>query len=83
MHLHLILERLREYGLVLNLEKCELGRDSVEFLGHKISLTGVQPILKHLAVIQQYGRPVDRKSLQSFLGLVNFTGASSLVLLAC
>jgi hypothetical protein len=72
VHLHLILERLREYGLVLNLEKCELGRNSVEFLGHKISLTGVQPVLKHLAVIQQYGRPVDRKTLQSFLGLVNF-----------
>jgi hypothetical protein len=71
-HLHLVLERLREFGLVLNLEKCELGRETVEFLGHKISSSGVQPILKHVAAVQQCGRPVDRKTLQSFLGLVNF-----------
>jgi hypothetical protein len=44
----------------------------VEFLGHKISANGVEPILKHVAVIQQFRRPVDRKTLQSFLGLVNF-----------
>jgi hypothetical protein len=39
-HLHAILQRLRQYGLVLNLEKCELGRQSVDFLGHHISARG-------------------------------------------
>jgi cleavage and polyadenylation specificity factor subunit 1 len=71
-HLCLILQRLREFSLVLNLEKCELGQASMKFMGHKISASGVQPILKHVAVIQQFGQPVDRKTLQSFLGLVNF-----------
>jgi hypothetical protein len=35
-HLRQLLERLREYGLVLNLEKCQFGRSEVDFLGHRI-----------------------------------------------
>ena len=26
LHLHLVLQRLQQYGLVLNMEKCEIGR---------------------------------------------------------
>ncbi len=73
-HLHTILQRLRQFGLVLNLEKCELGRQSVDFLGHRITAAGVAPLLKHVAAVRDYGRPMDMRSLQSFLGLVNFYG---------
>ncbi len=71
-HLCTILQRLHEFGLVLNLEKCELGRQAVDFLGHRISADGVVPLLKHVEAIQEYPRPTDMRSLQSFLGLVNF-----------
>jgi Reverse transcriptase (RNA-dependent DNA polymerase) len=30
-----VLEKLQSSGLVLNLEKCEFGKSSVQFLGHK------------------------------------------------
>jgi cleavage and polyadenylation specificity factor subunit 1 len=50
-HLHAIIQRLRQYSLVLNLEKCELGCQSVDFLGHRISATGVQQLLKHVIAI--------------------------------
>jgi hypothetical protein len=33
-HLRLLLARLREYGLVLNVKKCVFGQSAVEFLGH-------------------------------------------------
>jgi hypothetical protein len=49
-----------------------LGRQAVDFLGHRISADGVVPLLKHVEAIQKYPRPTDMKSLQSFLGLVNF-----------
>jgi hypothetical protein len=41
-HLRHLLE-FCEFGLVLNLEKCQFGRDSVDFLGHHISARGAVP----------------------------------------
>jgi hypothetical protein len=51
LHLHRILERLRDFGLMLNLEKCEFGKRSVDFLGHRITAAGAEPIVKHLQAI--------------------------------
>ena len=31
LHLHLVLQRLQQYGLVLNMEKCEIGRAGIDF----------------------------------------------------
>ena len=72
LHLHLVLQRLRNFGLVLNMEKCELGQESIECLGHHITAEGAAPIVKHVEAIQNFPQPQDRKQLQSFLGLVNF-----------
>ncbi len=60
LHLHLVLQ---QYRLVLNMEKCEIGpsHHSRRSLSH------------HQAeVIQNFQRLLDKKQLQSFLGLVNF-----------
>ncbi len=51
-HLHLVLQQLQEYGLVLNMEKCELARREIDFLGHHITAEGASPILKHVQAIQ-------------------------------
>jgi Reverse transcriptase (RNA-dependent DNA polymerase) len=32
-----VMERLKENGLVLNLDKCEFGSSEVDFLGHRVS----------------------------------------------
>ncbi len=71
-HLHLVLQRLHEYGLVLNMEKCELARQEIDFLGHHITAEGASPILKHVQAIQDFPAPQDKKQLQTFLGMVNF-----------
>ncbi len=31
LHLHLVLQRLQQYWLVLNMEKCEIGRTGIDF----------------------------------------------------
>jgi cleavage and polyadenylation specificity factor subunit 1 len=72
LHLWSVLQRLREYGLVLNMEKCKLGHQSVDFLGHRITAGGVEPLLKHVVATKDYPQPTDVKTLQSSLGLVNF-----------
>ncbi len=71
-HLHLVLQRLQEYGLVLNMEKCELAQQEIDFLGHHITADGATPILRHVQAIQDFPAPQDKKQLQTFLGVVNF-----------
>jgi hypothetical protein len=65
-HLHLVLQRLQEYGLVLNMEKCELAHQEIDFLGHHITADGASPILKHVQAIQDFPAPQDKKQLQTF-----------------
>jgi hypothetical protein len=55
-HLQLVLQRLQQYGLVLNMEKCELGRQQVDFLGHRITAEGAAPIAKHVEAVQNFPR---------------------------
>jgi len=71
-HLGLVLERLQEAGLIVNMNKCEFGVSETTFLGHHVSADGIRPIMKHVEAIRQFSPPKDIKELQRFLGLVNF-----------
>jgi len=71
-HLRQVLERLREGGLLLNMEKCQFGASSVEFLGHRVDAAGLQPLSSHVQAIRQVPQPQDTTQLQRFLGMVNF-----------
>ena len=67
-----VLKRLEKHGLVLNAEKCELGKSDVKYLGHSISATGIKPLAEKVAAISKFERPVTAKGLQTYLGMVNF-----------
>jgi Reverse transcriptase (RNA-dependent DNA polymerase)/RNase H-like domain found in reverse transcriptase len=67
-----VLERLKEAGLVLNLDKCVFGRTAVDFLGHRITAEGAAPLADHVAAVKDFPLPADKEGLQRFLGLVNF-----------
>ena len=41
VHVRLVLQRLREYGLYAKLEKCSFDENQVEFLGYMISEDGI------------------------------------------
>jgi hypothetical protein len=62
--------KLREYGLVLNLEKCIFGQTEIDFLGHHVTAGGVQPLEDHVAAVRDFAPPRDRVQLQRFLGLL-------------
>ena len=42
-HLKQVFSRLEEFGISINKEKCQFGRTSINFLGHKISPEGIAP----------------------------------------
>ena len=56
-----VFERLAEFGLKLNREKCEFSRDSLEYLGHVIDAHGVHKSADKIAVILDAPRPTDVK----------------------
>ena len=67
-----VLERLSEFGLVINPQKSLFCQSTVEFLGHTVTHSAISPLSKHVDAISAFKPPVSRKELQRFLGLLNF-----------
>ena len=63
---------LRQFGLVLNVEKCIFGVPEIEFLGHTVTAKGVRPLQCKVTAVKNFERPRTVRSLQRFLGLINF-----------
>ena len=63
---------LRRFGLVLNVNKCEFGVRELEFLGHHISAQGIWRTQEKVRAVQRFERPRKVKTLQRFLGMVNY-----------
>jgi Reverse transcriptase (RNA-dependent DNA polymerase) len=71
-HLHTVNSILTENGLHINPAKCVFAQEEVDFLGHHITLTGLTPLSSHVQPILSFPSPTDAKSLQRFLGMINF-----------
>ena len=71
-HVRTVLKRLQENGLVVRFDKCTFGADKVDFLGHEISREGVRPMISKVDAITKFPRPSSIKSLQEFIGMVNY-----------
>ncbi|CAH8572586.1 unnamed protein product [Heterobilharzia americana] len=71
-HLRTLFERLREYGITINPQKCEFGKESLQFLGHIVNANGVKPVPQEVDAIREYPVPDSFRKLRRFLGLINF-----------
>ena len=43
-HLQAVLEHFQQYGIIINPAKCELGADTLQFLGQQVDSKGIQPL---------------------------------------
>lgn len=68
-----LLERLRNAGLTVNWQKCELFRSELVFDGHKLSDKGVNPTNEKVKAVTEAREPENIHELRSFLGLVNYS----------
>ena len=80
-----VLTRIKDAGLKLKPEKCQLLQTSVDFLGHTISSDGVLPIPANLGKIQAWPVPTTPTHVRQILGLGSYyrrfvKGYSDLVL---
>ena len=76
-HLKLVyqcLQKLDEDNLRINLPKCHFAKTEIEWLGHKISQSGIAPLESKTAAIASLTAPNNLKQLRSFLGSVHYLG---------
>ena len=66
------LNRTREHGLKIGLEKIQYKKTSVAFYGSQFTTQGHKPTDKKIQDIQLMPKPKDIKQLQSFLGMINY-----------
>ena len=71
-HVKVVLQRLRENGLVVRFDKCIFGAEKVDFLGHEISSSGVRPMASKVEAIKKFPTPTSVKGLQEYIGMVNY-----------
>ena len=71
-HFRVLFQRLTDHELVLSPTKCQFGQSSIEFLGHKVSKDGIEPLPGKVAAIAQFPKPSTTEELKRFLGMINF-----------
>ena len=71
-HMRILFERLKEYGLSINVAKCTFAATEVKFLGHRINKDGISPLPERVEAVRQFPKPNTRKHLRRFLGMLNF-----------
>ena len=67
-HLQLVFERLSQYGLILNRDKCIFKVPEIDLLGHGISHKGVLSLVQKVEAIQNFPMPKTMRQLRKFLG---------------
>nr|XP_023659188.1 uncharacterized protein LOC111839473 [Paramormyrops kingsleyae] len=67
-----VLDRLGEVGLKLSLDKCQICMSKVKYLGHIVSAQGVSPDPTKIEAVTSWPKPVNLKTLQSFLGFCGY-----------
>lgn len=74
-HLNLlarIFNKMAEYHIQINWDKCELLVQTVDFLGYQICIDGLRPVQTKVEAIENMTRPKTLRELQSYLGMLNF-----------
>ena len=71
-HLTCVFDRLKKYGLSLNVAKCIFGKENVEFLGYEVNKDGIKPVNRRVEALREYQRPKNVEELRRFLGMINF-----------
>ena len=66
------LQRIEDAGLKLNLHKCHFLQQSVEYLGHIVSSSGISPSPNKVKAAHDFPQPGTPKQVRSFLGLLSY-----------
>ena len=71
-HLTLVLDTLRTHMFFANISKCEFCQDSINYLGHVVSVQGVKVDLQKIDAVVNWPLPQNITQLRGFLGLTGY-----------
>uniref|UniRef100_A0A670J3L3 ribonuclease H n=1 Tax=Podarcis muralis TaxID=64176 RepID=A0A670J3L3_PODMU len=71
-HLQRVLARLQEANLTVKMSKCQFAQGEVVYLGFRVGSGSIKTLEAKIQCIQEWPRPVVKKDVQSFIGLVNY-----------
>ena len=66
-----ILEELDKENLAINLQNCEFGKNTIEWLGFKITPQRTSPLITKTEAIMKLEHPKTLKQLRSFMGSIH------------
>ena len=67
-----LFQRLLKANITLNPNKCRLGMEEIEYVGHTINCEGIHFSKEKLKSAQEFKTPTTHRELKSFLGLANY-----------
>lgn len=68
LRLEKVMARLNERRVQLNLEKCQFRAVEIEWLGHKITNSGITPSSAKVSAVQAFRQPMNESEIRSFFG---------------
>ena len=71
-HLNLVLQKLREVNLKVQLDKTNFLHKEVAFLGHVVSPDGIKPNPDKIRAVKEYPLPKTAKEIKQFIGLAGY-----------
>ena len=71
-HLTTLFDRLEQFGLVVNPDKCLFAIPQLEFLGHNITTAGSSPTREKVDAITNFPTPTTVGNLLMFIGMIQF-----------
>ena len=71
-HIHMVFEKLKSANLSMKKSKCSFFSKVIQYLGHILSATGIQPLPSKMHAIQHMNLPTMPKQIRAFLGLVGY-----------
>ena len=61
-------------GMALNLFKCVISQQAMEYWGHRVSAEGIQPLQECTSAVANMPAPTDTTEIRRFLGMANQLG---------
>ncbi|KAL5549218.1 hypothetical protein UlMin_004449 [Ulmus minor] len=71
-HLRIVFDLLRAHELRVKIEKCQFGKQQVQYLGHLISNEGVAVDPSKVEGMVSWPKPKNVKGMRGFLGLTSY-----------
>ncbi|GBN95161.1 Retrovirus-related Pol polyprotein from transposon 297 [Araneus ventricosus] len=67
-----VFQRLKDYNLKINLDKCVFGQEKIQFSGFQVSPGGVSPLPDRVKALTEYPSAKSVEELRRFLAMINF-----------